>query len=61
MKSNPRISCQLYPIEKNKDMALFDLQTVAFWVCKNATSIALISLVAWMRICWNLSYTINHV
>ena len=28
--------------KKNKDMSLFDLQTVAFWTLKNATKIAAI-------------------
>jgi hypothetical protein len=36
----PRISCQLQPIEMNKKMSLFDLQTVGFLALKNATIIA---------------------
>ena len=35
-----RISCQFQPIERNKEMSLFDLQTVGFWDSKNATLIA---------------------
>ena len=34
------VSCQLHPIEKNKDMALFDLQIISFWASKNASELA---------------------
>ena len=37
------IACQIQPPERNKEIPLFDLQTVGSWILKNATSIARLS------------------
>jgi hypothetical protein len=38
--SKARVSCQTSIPKQNKEMSLFDLQTVTFWQLKNAPRIA---------------------